>query len=133
VWLRAQGKLGKEQWWTPPLDLNFALTMSDMQGMMGPGRYRAAMDEWRRGPARTTTTDDPLARADTQLVSGQVCSPQMILTVLWYSQAEITKNRLRPKRCVGQILVTTLAMANFDVFRRDGNYYSSVGTPEKIR
>jgi hypothetical protein len=49
VWLRAQGKLGKEQWWTPPLDLNFALTMSDMQGMMGPGRYRAAMDEWRRG------------------------------------------------------------------------------------
>jgi hypothetical protein len=49
VWLRSQGKLGKEQWWTPPLDFNFALTMSDMQGMMGPGRYRAAMDEWWRG------------------------------------------------------------------------------------
>ena len=49
VWFRAQGKLRKKQWWTPPLDFNFALTMSDMQGMMGRERYRAAMHEWCRG------------------------------------------------------------------------------------
>ena len=43
--LHAAGKLGQDQ----PLNFNFALTQDDMRAMMGPMRYRRAMEEWSGG------------------------------------------------------------------------------------